>query len=174
MIQIALNESTAAQRRIPLPRCVSDADGVTELTGLTFSAAEIKISKNGAAEASSGGTVGEIGNGYYYYDPTSGEVNTRGFFQVRLNKAGVRIDRTLSQIGAELNNVTALMANIIESNLTVRQALAANFSTGTSKSDGAGTGTVHYRNKADTLNRVTATITSSNRSAVSYDFSDLT
>lgn len=173
MQQIVLNESTAARRRIPLPQCVSDADGVTPITGLSFAAADIKVSENGAAEANSGGSVVEIASGYYYYEATTGEVDTRGFLQVRLNKSGVRVNVALAQIGAELNNATGLLvlADGVETGLTVQQFMQVGFAALGGKSDGAGTGTTHYRNKADTVNRITATITSNNRSAVSYVFS---
>lgn len=47
-------------------------------TGLTFAAADIQISKNGAANANSAGSVTEVGYGLYYYALTAGELDTRG------------------------------------------------------------------------------------------------
>jgi hypothetical protein len=47
-------------------------------TGLTFAAADIQISKNGATNANSAGTVTEVGNGLYYYAATQSELDTRG------------------------------------------------------------------------------------------------
>jgi hypothetical protein len=52
------------------------ADGPA--TSLTFAAADIQISKNGAANANSSGTVTEVGNGLYYYNATQAELDTRG------------------------------------------------------------------------------------------------
>jgi hypothetical protein len=57
-------------------------------TGLTFAAADIQVSKNGAADANSAGSVVEIGYGRYYYQATLGEVDTRG----TLSLATVRED----------------------------------------------------------------------------------
>jgi hypothetical protein len=47
-------------------------------TGKTFVAADIQVSKNGAADANSAGSVTEIGYGRYYYQATEAEFNTRG------------------------------------------------------------------------------------------------
>jgi hypothetical protein len=61
------------------------AGGVTRLgvagapaTGLTFAAADLQVSKNGAGDDNSNGSVTEIGYGRYYYEATQTELNTRG------------------------------------------------------------------------------------------------
>lgn len=171
MQQIALSEATAARRRIPLTVC-NDADGFP-LSGQTLSGAEVKISKNGGAEASIGGTVVEVTNQGYYYEATSGELDTRGFIRLRCNKAGLRFYGFFVdvQVGAEVQDADGFLdlSAGVETGLTVRELLRIGFAALAGKSDGAGTGTVHYRNKADTKNRITATISSNNRTAVSFD-----
>lgn len=87
MQQIFRSEPEAARRRIPF-RMVDSADGKTAKTGLTFAAADVKVSKSGAAEANSAGTVTEVAGGTYYYEPTAGEVDTLGYVQLRVVKSG--------------------------------------------------------------------------------------
>ena len=48
------------------------------VTGATFTAAQMQVSKNGGADANAAGTVTEIGYGRYYYQATQAELNTRG------------------------------------------------------------------------------------------------
>lgn len=174
MQQIALSEATAARRRIPLTVC-SDADGFP-IAGQTFAAADVKISKNGGAEANMAGSVVEVTNQGYYYEATAGELDTRGFLRLRCAKANLRFRDWFVdvQVGAEAAHAEGLLAltDGVESGLTVKQALQAIFATGDGKLSGAGTGTETFRNKADTVNRVVATVDSSgNRTAVSYTFS---
>lgn len=178
MLQIALSEATAARRRIPLV-CVDDADGVTIRTGQTFAAADIQVSKAGAAEANSAGSVTELAGGLYFYLPTTGEVDTRGFLSLRSAKAGIRFLGNLGpvvvvQVGVEVQLADGFLAltDGVESGLTPKQCLQAIFATGAGKLSGAGTGTETFRNKADTTNRVVATVDSNgNRTAVSFTFS---
>lgn len=89
MRQIYQNEATAARRRVPFD-CVSSTDGITNLLTQTFAAADIRVSKAGAAEANSAGTVTEIGGGRYDYEPTVGEVDTLGGWSFRVIKTGMR------------------------------------------------------------------------------------
>jgi len=89
MQQIALNQATAALRRLPV-YLVDATDGTTPETGITFAAGDIKISKNGAAEGNHAGTVTELAGGLYYYEAASGEVDTAGFLTARFTKTGVR------------------------------------------------------------------------------------
>jgi hypothetical protein len=83
------SESTAARRRI-LVYLVDDTDGKTAETGVTVSAGDIKISKNGAAEANHAGTWTEVASGLYHYEFTSGELDTFGYVSFRIVKSGVR------------------------------------------------------------------------------------
>jgi hypothetical protein len=46
-------------------------------TGLTFAAADIQVSKGGAANANSAGTVTEVAHGEYYYTAAQAEFDTR-------------------------------------------------------------------------------------------------
>lgn len=88
-MQITLNEAMAAERTIVF-QCLSDIDGVSPVTGLTFgTATDLKVAK-AAVEANFGGTVTEIAAGFYKYLLSSGEVNTAGIGWLRLNISGVR------------------------------------------------------------------------------------
>lgn len=91
------SESTAARRRLPLYLVDAD-DGETPETGLTFSAGDVKISKNGAAEANHGGSFTELAGGQYYYEATQAELDTLGFFSLRVAKSGVRALLTSYQV----------------------------------------------------------------------------
>ena len=184
MQQLFLNEPTSARRRIPLFLFDDDsADAYAPKTGLTFTASEMLISKNGAAEANSAGTVVEIAGGGYYYQATQAEMDTVGFFSVRPNKTDVYGSPSVVQIialnlydaaAAGLTNLDAAMttrlatasyentdafldkANAIETGLTPRQALRAMASLLFGKVSGARTGTETFRNAvADTQARVT-------------------
>jgi hypothetical protein len=75
------SSAVAAQRRLPF-RMVDATDGKTAEPGLTFSAGDIKISKNGGSTANHAGTVTEIANGVYYYEFTASELDTLGFVTV--------------------------------------------------------------------------------------------
>ena len=94
-----ISEATAEQRRI-LVYLVDDTDGKTPVTGVTISTGDAKISKNGAAEVDHEGTLTELGGGLYYYEFTTGEVDTLGFISLRLIKTGVRTFVTVGQVDA--------------------------------------------------------------------------
>lgn len=96
---IFLDESTAARRRVPVA-LVDATDGVTPETGVTLSAGDMKISKNGAAEANHAGSLVEQAGGDYYYEFTAGEVNTLGMLKARIVKSGVRTFRIAAQVVA--------------------------------------------------------------------------
>lgn len=85
---LKLSESTAARRRL-LISLVDSADGSPE-TGVTISAGDVKISKNGGAEANHAGTLTELGGGAYYYECHADELDTVGFLSVRFSKTGIR------------------------------------------------------------------------------------
>lgn len=89
MFQVKLSEATAARRRIGV-LLVDITDGFTPETGVT--APTINISKNGATPTSGAGTWAEIGNGQYYYEFTTGEVDTLGWIAVNIEKATVSRD----------------------------------------------------------------------------------
>ncbi len=95
-MQYQLSEATAAQRRWFFV-AVDDTDGKTAETGLTFSGAELQISKNGAAYASFAGSATELSDGTYYYEATAGELDTVGMIGFKIEKTGVRT--TVMQVG---------------------------------------------------------------------------
>lgn len=97
MQHIKVSEGTAARRRI-LVYLVDDADGKTAETGVTISAGDVKISKNGAAEGNHGGSLTELAGGRYYYEFSSGEVDTVGFLSFALVKTGIRAFVTYVQV----------------------------------------------------------------------------
>jgi len=89
MFQVKLSEATAARRRIPV-LLVDITDGFTPEVGVVTPT--INISKNGATVATGAGTWAEIGNGQYYYEFTTGEVDTLGWVAVNIEKATVSRD----------------------------------------------------------------------------------
>lgn len=94
---IKVSEGTAARRRL-LVYLVDDTDGKTAETGVTIAAGDVKISKNGAAEGNHAGTLTELASGRYYYEFTSGEVDTVGFVSFALVKTGIRAFVTAAQV----------------------------------------------------------------------------
>jgi hypothetical protein len=95
---IKLNEGTAARRKIPFYLAMI-TDGHSPSTGTVFGAAEIKVSKNGGAEANFSGTVTELAGGVYVYEAAASEVDTLGFLSIRAETATAR-GRTFVQIVA--------------------------------------------------------------------------
>jgi hypothetical protein len=71
-------------------------------TGLTFAAADIQISKNGAAEANSAGTVTEIGHGAYYYAMTQAELDTRGPVTLTTVRSDIATVFMLVEVGGDV------------------------------------------------------------------------
>src|SRR5687768_1033516 len=133
MQQVLLSEATAARRRIPL-YLVDDTDGKTPETGVTFSAGEIKVSKNGGADGNHGGTVSEIALGRYYYEATAAEFDTLGFLSLSFTKTGIRTFQAAVQVVAftpydaaalGLSAVPATVAGAVGS-VTAGVTLAAN------------------------------------------------
>lgn len=119
MLQITQSESTAARRRVPV-YLVDSTDGFTPETGITFSAGDIKISKNGAAEGNHAGTVTELAGGLYYYECTSGEVDTLGFLSARFTKTGVRTFVAVAQVMAAAAGGSAPTATQIADEILTR------------------------------------------------------
>jgi hypothetical protein len=80
MQQLAHNETAGPLRRFPVHLVTGEGTGIT---GLTFAAGAIKLSKNGAPEQNHAGTVTELGGGLYAYQATAAEVDTLGFLSAR-------------------------------------------------------------------------------------------
>lgn len=99
MLLLKQSESTAARRRVPVV-LVDSTDGVTAETGVTLSAGDMKISKNGGAEANHAGTLTELAGGDYCYEFTQSELDTVGYITGRIVKAGVRTFRIAAQVVA--------------------------------------------------------------------------
>lgn len=97
MYQIKQSESTAARRRIPV-LLVDSTDGYTPKTGQT--GPTVTISKNGATTATGTGSWTEIGNGQYYYEFASGEVDTLGWIAVNVQKTACRQYNAIIQVMA--------------------------------------------------------------------------
>jgi hypothetical protein len=195
MQQMLLNETTAARRRIPMFFFDDDsADAYAPKTGLTFAAGELKVSKNGAAEANALGTVTELAGGGYYYEATAAEMDTMGFLQVRPVKTDVygapvvvqvialnlydavaggmtRLDATVSSRlpTTSYEGADAILdkANGVYTGFTMRQALRAMSALLHGKVSGARTGREIFRSVTDDSDAVTITNDSSgNRTAV--------
>lgn len=148
---IRQSEATADRRRI-LFVCQDEAGA--PVTGQTFSAGEIRISKNGEAEANSSGTVTEIGGGEYYYTATQTEVNTLGFFAGRVNKTGVAPNTFAVQIvDTELT--------VAETAGAVWNATASSYNTGGSMG-ALQNGGVQASNASALLNRIRKNIAFNN------------
>lgn len=97
MQQILINEATNGDKRIPF-YLVDATDGVTPETGVTPSASELQISQNGGSFANFAGTWTEVGAGFYYYTPTSAELNAQGILLLKLVKTGIRTYPAVVQV----------------------------------------------------------------------------
>lgn len=132
MIELHQNQAAAAQRRVPL-HLVDEVDGKTPKTGLTFTAGEIRVSKNGGTEVPAAGTVVEIGAGLYAYEFTQAELDTLGFVTARVVKQGVRAFVAAHQVVRTPPDSAAIADRLLRRSIaggadggrTVGQALAA-------------------------------------------------
>lgn len=87
LLHIKNKETVAARRRVPF-RAVLNADGTTEIEGITWTvAADVIVSLNGGAEAPGAGTIAEIGHGNYYYELDASETDPLGFVLIRISNA---------------------------------------------------------------------------------------
>lgn len=87
---IYTGETTAAELRIPV-YLVQAADNETAQTGVAIAAGECRISKSGAAAANCAGTWTELEFGLYYYQFTTGEVDTLGYNTVMIKDTAANI-----------------------------------------------------------------------------------
>ena len=97
---IKTNESDAKLRRVPM-RLVDATDGETEETGIALAAGECKISKLGAtspAWSNCGGTLTHVGNGNYYYEASTGDIDTAGMIIVYMADAAAKAFTGTAQI----------------------------------------------------------------------------
>lgn len=171
-MQIQQSEATAAQRRIPFA-LVDDADGKTPETGITFSGAEIQLSKNGGAFGSFAGSVTELSDGAYYYEATQGEVDTVGFLLIKIEKTGVRLVLlAAAQVvpwdpyHATLGVMTATSEGSETYGDQIRLSAAHAAGEGTQPD---GDGSFAYRDLADTKDRIAGTRSGSGRTVATRD-----
>lgn len=75
--------------------------------GEVFVNADVTISRNGAAIATSAGTFTELGDGRYYYEATAGEVATQGFLSLALVKEGIKVAFPTAQVVASSSTLGA-------------------------------------------------------------------
>lgn len=191
---IKQSESTAARRTVYFT-AVNTADDSAYTS--TLSGADIQVSKAGGAESNSAGTATHIATGLFKYVMTAGECDTLGEVSIRLAKSGVYNDvRTVNVVpwdpyavaGLGLTNLDATVssrvaaadyeaiddwldsADSVETGLTLRGFFRLAGAVLFGKSAGAGSGTEIFRSAvADGKVRVTSTISSNNRTAVTTD-----
>lgn len=195
MQHIKHNEATGANRWVRF-RCFDDdsADGYAPKTGLTFASGELKIAKAGSAfaNATNYATVVEAGFGWYWYQTSAAEVNTLGAVLLLPNLTDVYPDATEFQVSApDFNSATSfglsnldatvssrsshtvadILAGVIETGLTLAQALRGLLAEALGKIGGVGTNTVTARAAiTDAKVRVTATLDAQgNRTGVAVD-----
>ncbi len=92
-----LSEATAARRRTYL-HLVDATDGITAETG--EAAGQPQFSKNGAAFANTSATLTAVGNGLYYVEHTTGELDTLGVLAVRYKSANTAEAQAICQVVA--------------------------------------------------------------------------
>jgi hypothetical protein len=144
MLEIKLSESTAARRRVYF--VAKDASNPSSpITALTFATTDIKISKNGGATASSAGTVTEVSSsdapGLYYYEATSGEVDTLGVFILNFKHASmVSQIHTVAIVAMDKFDATRLgLTALPNANANATGGLAAQVVRGATAQAGSGT-----------------------------------
>jgi len=199
-VLIELSEATAARRRIVFFAMDDDsADAYAPKTGLSFSTSEVKLSKNGAAEANSSGTVTEIGGGAYYYEAAQAELDTVGFLTVRPAKTDVytmpvavqvvsfdpynaaslgltNLDAALSTLLADADylapSTVLTSASGIETGLTLQGAVRLILAAVAGRRAGVNTGTETFRDYTNAKTRITHVDDGNgNTSTVTYDAS---
>ena len=102
-LMVTISEATAGQRTLPIV-LVDSSDHRTGKTGQTFSGGECQVSKAGAAFASCAGTVTERTDGLYWYEPTTGEIDTAGGLVVKFEKTGIDTAFALAQVRPPLES----------------------------------------------------------------------
>lgn len=87
MIFLVQSETQASRRRIPI-YLVDVDDGVTAKTGVI--GATVRISKNGSNQTVAEGSFVETGQGLYYYECSSSDVDTLGSVQINVQHNSTR------------------------------------------------------------------------------------
>jgi hypothetical protein len=112
-MRIRQSESVAVRARIPI-FLVDDTDGKTPEVSVTPGAGELKFCKNGGTWTNGAGTWSNRGEGAYDYTPTASELDTLGYFLVKVVVSGVRLYTAKVQVTTEdpyiTRNVRGLVA----------------------------------------------------------------
>lgn len=98
--------------------------------GLTFAAADIQISKNGATDANIAGSVTEIGYGRYYYEATLGELDTPGTLSLATTRTDIAtVYPTVEVVTGILRSCLAQTGNSLTTEIMLDSAASstANF-----------------------------------------------
>jgi hypothetical protein len=190
-----LKQSTLAN--VLVGPAIDITDVTTPLTGLTIHPADIHLSKNGGAltDKSEATNCTHDSLGYYSCPLNTTDTNTLGRLQLVVVEASAfpiyaeymvvtaNVYDTLcstdaldvevtTKTGFALSaaGVDAVLDEVIENTLTLRQAIMLIKAVCAGKSSGGGSPTILFRNDLDTLNRVSATVDSAgNRTAVTKD-----
>lgn len=85
------------------------------LTGLAGASVSVSLSKAGAAFAAAGGSVSEIGNGFYKVSLTTGDTGTLGDLAFHCTAAGADPTDFIDQVAANILGDT-LPANVLQWN----------------------------------------------------------
>ena len=172
------------------------AGAFTELAGgwYKYAWAAFDLTKDYVARADGGGGQ-PVGERYAPIDMAgaalSGKIDSieakvdtlDGIVDSILEDTGTTLPATLSVIQAKTDNlkdswndiaVVDILDAVVESTLTVKQALAVIISTLAHKADGGGSTVIAFRNLADDLDRISMSVNEAgDRSAVVLDVSDL-
>jgi hypothetical protein len=173
----ALNNLSAAQVNAEVDTALADYDGPThaELTAELAAADDAVLAQVALVKAKTDGLPSDpadasvIAGRFDTLDTSIGDLPTNAELATALAGAD---DAVLAAIAAltipsASANASALLAAAFEGAETVQDFLRLSRAVLYGESDGQATGTVHYRDKADTKNRVTGTVdVDGNRSAV--------
>lgn len=118
-------------------------------------------------------TVSVTTNGITTASITQGSITTSAFTAGAIDAAAIAtgaVDADALAADAATEIAVAVMASVIEGTTSLTEVLKVLFAVCAGKTDGGGTTTVHFRNRADDKNRVTATLDiNGNRTAVTLD-----
>jgi hypothetical protein len=102
----------------------------------------------------------------------AGAANSTSTAQLGVNLVSAAANTlTASALATDAVNeiVAAVLAGVVESGFTVQDVLKLTGAAAAGKSSGLDTGSPIYRNLGDTLNRISATASAGNRTAVTHN-----
>lgn len=129
MYRLQQHQPTAALRRVYFT-LVDATDGFTAEPGLTFSGAEIQVSKVGAAFANATNVAAatQQSDGSYYVELAAAELDTLGSLRVKIEKTGCRlawVDAWVDAVTPQLAVAAAVAADGSNSTTTFKTDLAS-------------------------------------------------